>query len=70
MEVIKRETAVEVAADAKRRWAVAGRRLQFYALAGPGARAVGCRQERVYLPVPGRYDGAYPYAEVRRVFSS
>lgn len=31
---------------------------------------IGCRQERVYLPVPGRYDGAYPYAEVRRVFSS
>ena len=26
--------------------------------------------ERVYLPVPGRYDGKYPYAEVRRVFSS
>lgn len=31
---------------------------------------IGCRQERVYLPVPGRYDGAYPYAEVRRIFSS
>lgn len=31
---------------------------------------IGCRRERVYLPVPGRYDGAYPYAEVRRVFSS
>ena len=31
---------------------------------------IGCKQERVYLPVPGHYDGAYPYAEVRRVFSS
>jgi hypothetical protein len=31
---------------------------------------IGCTQERIYLPVPGRYDGAYPYAEVRRVFSS
>lgn len=31
---------------------------------------IGSREERVYLPVPGRYDGAYPYAEVRRVFSS
>lgn len=31
---------------------------------------IGCRQERVYVPVPGRYDGAYPYAEVRRIFSS
>ena len=31
---------------------------------------IGCKQERVYLPVPGRYDGAYPYAEVRRIFSS
>ena len=31
---------------------------------------IGCKQERVYLPVPGRYDGKYPYAEVRRVFSS
>ena len=30
----------------------------------------GCRQERVYLPVPGRYDGAYPYAKVNRVFAS
>jgi len=31
---------------------------------------IGCKQERVYLPVPGRYDGKYPYAAVRRVFSS
>jgi gluconate 2-dehydrogenase gamma chain len=30
----------------------------------------GCKQERVYVPVPGHYDGKYPYAEVRRVFSS
>lgn len=25
--------------------------------------------ERVYLPIPGRYDGEYPYAEVGRLFS-
>jgi gluconate 2-dehydrogenase gamma chain len=31
---------------------------------------IGCKQERVYVPVPGHYDGRYPYAEVRRVFSS
>ena len=31
---------------------------------------IGCTVERVYLPVPGRYDGAYPYAQVNRVFSS
>ncbi|MFO1248816.1 MAG: gluconate 2-dehydrogenase subunit 3 family protein [Alphaproteobacteria bacterium] len=31
---------------------------------------IGCKQERFYLPVPGRYDGKYPYADVRRVFSS
>ena len=30
---------------------------------------IGCKQERVYLPVPGRYDGKYPYADVRRVFA-
>lgn len=30
---------------------------------------IGCTQERVYLPVPGHYDGKYPYAEIRRVFS-
>lgn len=31
---------------------------------------IGCKQERVYVPVPGHYDGQYPYAQVRRVFSS
>ena len=31
---------------------------------------IGCRQERVYLPVPGRYDGYYPYAQVGRIFSA
>ena len=31
---------------------------------------IGCTVERIYLPVPGRYDGAYPYAEVKRVFAS
>jgi gluconate 2-dehydrogenase gamma chain len=31
---------------------------------------IGITQEREYLPVPGRYDGAYPYASVGKVFSS
>ena len=31
---------------------------------------IGCTVERIYLPVPGRYDGAYPYADVNRVFAS
>jgi len=31
---------------------------------------IGCKQERVYVPVPGHYDGKYSYAQVRRVFSS
>jgi hypothetical protein len=31
---------------------------------------IGCKQERVYVPVPGHYDGQYPYAQVKRVFSS
>lgn len=31
---------------------------------------VGITQERHYLPVPGEYDGAYPYAKVKRIFSS
>ena len=29
---------------------------------------IGARQERIYLPVPGRYDGHYPYPG--KVFSS
>lgn len=31
---------------------------------------IGITQEREYLPVPGRYDGAYPYAKITKVFSS
>lgn len=31
---------------------------------------IGITQERQYVPVPGRYDGAYPYASVGKVFSS
>ncbi len=30
---------------------------------------IGMTVERVYLPVPGRYDGAYPYADGDRLFS-
>lgn len=31
---------------------------------------VGIMQEREYLPVPGRYDGAFPYSQVNKVYSS
>ncbi|QZH74105.1 MAG: gluconate 2-dehydrogenase subunit 3 family protein [Erythrobacter sp.] len=31
---------------------------------------IGITQEREYLPVPGRYDGAYPYSQVNKVLSS
>jgi len=30
---------------------------------------IGMTVERVYLPVPGRYDGAHPYADGDRLFS-
>jgi hypothetical protein len=39
-------------------------------LLGYYSSEIGCKQERVYVPVPGRYDGKYPYADVRRIFSS
>lgn len=31
---------------------------------------IGMTVERVYLPIPGRYDGAYHYAEVGRLFTA
>jgi hypothetical protein len=31
---------------------------------------IGCKAERIYVPVPGRYDGAFPYAQIGRVFSA
>lgn len=39
-------------------------------LTGYFTSEVGITQEREYLPVPGRYDGAYPYSGVNKVFSS
>lgn len=39
-------------------------------LTGYFTSEIGITQERKYLPVPGRYDGAYLYSEVNRVFSS
>jgi hypothetical protein len=39
-------------------------------LTGYFTSEIGITQERVYLPVPGRYDGAYPFEKVGRVFSS
>lgn len=31
---------------------------------------IGMTVERVYLPTPGRYDGAYPYVEVGKLFTA
>nr|WP_208402939.1 gluconate 2-dehydrogenase subunit 3 family protein [Sphingomonas japonica] len=31
---------------------------------------IGITQEREYLPVPGEYDGAFPYSQVNKVYSS
>jgi hypothetical protein len=39
-------------------------------LTGYFTSRVGMTQERKYLPVPGRYDGAYLYSNINRVFSS
>ncbi|MFV0623416.1 gluconate 2-dehydrogenase subunit 3 family protein [Sphingomonas sp. ac-8] len=39
-------------------------------IAGYFTSEIGITQEREYLPVPGEYDGAYPYAKVSKVFSS
>lgn len=39
-------------------------------IAGYYTSEIGITQEREYLPVPGRYDGAYPYAEVNKIFSA
>ncbi|PZU08759.1 gluconate 2-dehydrogenase subunit 3 family protein [Sphingomonas sp.] len=39
-------------------------------IAGYFTSEVGIMQEREYLPVPGKYDGAYLYSNVNKVFSS
>lgn len=31
---------------------------------------IGITVEREYLPVPGRYDGAFPYSQVNKVYSA
>ena len=31
---------------------------------------IGMTQEREYLPVPGEYNGAFPYSQVNKVYSS
>ena len=31
---------------------------------------IGMTKEREYLPVPGHYDGAYPYSKINKVFSA
>jgi hypothetical protein len=39
-------------------------------VAGYFTSEVGIMQEREYLPVPGQYDGAFPYSKVNKVYSS
>jgi len=39
-------------------------------LLGYYSSEIGCKQERIYLPLPGHYDGAYPIAKAGRIFSS
>ncbi|MGN6121815.1 MAG: gluconate 2-dehydrogenase subunit 3 family protein [Sphingomonas oligoaromativorans] len=39
-------------------------------IAGYYTSEIGMTKEREYLPVPGSYDGAYPYSKVNKVFSS
>jgi hypothetical protein len=39
-------------------------------LTGYFTSEIGITQERDYLPVPGRYDGAHPYTPGTKVFSS
>ena len=39
-------------------------------LTGYFTSEIGITQEREYLPVPGRYDGAFPYSQVNKVYSS
>jgi len=39
-------------------------------LTGYFTSEVGITQEREYLPVPGHYDGAFPYSKVNKVYSS
>ncbi|WP_294194190.1 gluconate 2-dehydrogenase subunit 3 family protein [uncultured Sphingomonas sp.] len=39
-------------------------------IAGYYTSEIGITQEREYLPVPGSYDGAFPYSKVNKVYSS
>lgn len=39
-------------------------------LTGYFTSEIGITQEREYLPVPGQYDGAYPYSKIKKVFAS
>ena len=39
-------------------------------LTGYFTSEVGITQEREYLPVPGHYDGAFPYSNINKVYSS
>jgi len=39
-------------------------------LTGYFTSEVGIMHEREYLPVPGRYDGAFPYSQINKVYSS
>ncbi|PXA90125.1 transcriptional initiation protein Tat [Nostoc sp. 3335mG] len=39
-------------------------------IAGYYTSEIGMTQEREYLPVPGEYNGAFPYSQVNKVYSA
>ena len=39
-------------------------------IAGYYTSEIGITQEREYLPVPGEYNGAFPYSQVKKVYSA
>ncbi|PVX28429.1 gluconate 2-dehydrogenase subunit 3 family protein [Sphingomonas pokkalii] len=39
-------------------------------IAGYYTSEIGITQEREYLPVPGEYNGAFPYSQVNKVYSA
>jgi gluconate 2-dehydrogenase gamma chain len=39
-------------------------------IAGYYTSEIGITQEREYLPVPGEYNGAFPYSQINKVYSA
>ena len=72
LKPLRQDAILTLAMNAELPGAPAGffEHLRQLVLFGYYSSEIGCTVERVYLPVPGHYDGAYPYAKVGRVFSS